>query len=71
LEKCIGAAQREVAIPTLNTFHPQAQVCEMFKNFIRMLGPLGTFRGGENAAVSDDTDDEEHSHDRAERDLHL
>ena len=43
----------------------------MFKNFIRMLGPLGTFRGGENAAVSDDTDDEEHSHDRAERDLHL
>jgi hypothetical protein len=43
----------------------------MFKNLIRMLDPLGTFKGGENAAVGDDTDDKEHSYDRAERGLHF
>ena len=43
----------------------------MFKNLVRMLGPLGTFRGGENAAVSDGADDKEHSHDRAEHSLHF
>jgi hypothetical protein len=43
----------------------------MFKNLIRMLRPLGTFRGGENAAVSDDADDKEQSHESAERGLHF
>jgi hypothetical protein len=31
----------------------------MFENLIRVLRPLGTFRGGDNAAVSDDADDQE------------
>src|SRR5580698_5989740 len=71
LEKCISAAQREIAIAVFKILHPQAQVGEMFKHLIRVLGPLGAFGGGENAAVSDDTDDEEYSHDRAERELHF
>jgi hypothetical protein len=71
LEKCVSTAQSEIAIPTLNIFHPQAQVREVFKNLVRMLGPLGTFEGSENAAVGDDADDKEHNHDRAERGLHF
>ena len=43
----------------------------MFKNLVRMLGPFGTFRGRENAAVSDDADDKKRSHDRAKRGLHF
>ena len=43
----------------------------MLENLIRVLGPSGTIRGGENAAVSDDADYEKHGHDGAERDLHL
>ena len=43
----------------------------MFENLIRMLRPLGTVKGCNNASVSDDADDKKHSHDRAERDLYL
>jgi hypothetical protein len=32
---------------------------------------LGTFKGGENAAVSDDANDKEHRHDGAEGSLHF
>jgi hypothetical protein len=71
LEKCVGAAQREITVPILNIFHPQAQLGEMFKDLIRMLSPSGTCRGGEDAAVSDDADDEKRSHDHAERGLHF
>ncbi|HWG71084.1 MAG TPA: hypothetical protein VN692_16835 [Steroidobacteraceae bacterium] len=71
LEKGISAAQGEITIPILDAFHLQAQVGEMFENLVRMLGPLGTFRGGENAAVGDDADDKEYGHHRAECDLHF
>src|SRR5579863_13824 len=71
LEKYVRAAQNEITIPVLNIFYPQAQVREMLENLIRMLGPLGTFKGGENTAVSDDANDKQHSHDRAERGLYF
>src|ERR1700719_3788728 len=71
LEKCVGAAQREITVPILYIVHSQAQVCEMFKNLVRVLCPSGTCRGGQNAAVSDDADDKKRGHDRAERGLHF
>ena len=43
----------------------------MLENLLGMLCPLGTVKGGKNAAVSDDAGNEQQSQDRPERGLHF